>query len=561
MAIRDTSDDSRPPEDGLFVPTKSTNSGKVGSAPFSTDGRLNAAIEELQSVRTSRGRGAKPWRVLTYDGVLRIVRYEYVKKSEGDPEASGESVFSYQTRYSLNGRSSTVNLGRSDQVSFDQALKSAKELREKVNEKRLNLQLNRPLVNKVVKTKSKSAYTFKSVDDALAFLRIQHKKGMTYLAVYWQLAILFPILGSHIDRLRWGDLDLDKNLLRIQYFIEGEVANTLRLPIGKDISNLLRQWYSFHYRSSQEYIFMDLLEKSRSPKRLSYLGEELNREWGGYRLELRDIGLFWKRELVKVSHFSESFLDKVFSSSFFEKMPSTEDVIFVKMVLEKWWDVVDRSLIYPFDSPFSKQAQAIDSRQDSSSGVDTKARQGYGSMLTKTSFGLMDFVSNPRNAKYKIDPILPIYNRSSPNPIINGTFRYFQSRVWRSIEKLPIYSFDGYGFTFKSDLIALMLTSDLVDPRFCVEGKPGIFLTTIRAVGNPDNLIDSGYEIEFCDVEFVKLPMESRPNSFLKRVPLKVVPFVSGALLKTTIQGTKFLYRISKVGDPPPIYANVVESG
>ena len=173
----------------------------------------------------------------------------------------------------------------------------------------------------------------------------------------------------------------------------------------------------------------------------------------------------------------------------------------------------------------------------------------------------MDFVSNPRNAKYKIDPILPIYNRSSPNPIINGTFRYFQSRVWRSIEKLPIYSFDGYGFTFKSDLIALMLTSDLVDPRFCVEGKPGIFLTTIRAVGNPDNLIDSGYEIEFCDVEFVKLPMESRPNSFLKRVPLKVVPFVSGALLKTTIQGTKFLYRISKVGDPPPIYANVVESG
>ncbi|WP_296466041.1 hypothetical protein [Rhodoferax sp.] len=559
MAIRDTSDDSRPPEDGLFVPTKSTNSGKVGSAPFSTDGRLNAAIEELQSVRTSRGRGAKPWRVLTYDGVLRIVRYEYVKKSEGDTEASGESVFSYQTRYSLNGRSSTVNLGRSDQVSFDQALKSAKELREKVNEKRLNLQLNRPLVNKVVKTKSKSAYTFKSVDDALAFLRIQHKKGMTYLAVYWQLAILFPILGSHIDRLRWGDLDLDKNLLRIQYFIEGEVANTLRLPIGKDISNLLRQWYSFHYRSSQEYIFMDLLEKSRSPKRLSYLGEELNREWGGYRLELRDIGLFWKRELVKVSHFSESFLDKVFSSSFFEKMPSTEDVIFVKMVLEKWWGVVDRSLIYPFDSPFSKPKQINNQQQGPTSGFDTKIGNDYVGMLANTSFGLKAYVSEKTSNKYNIEIARPIYDISSPNPVLNGAIKYLPSRTMRSLDKLPVYSFDEYGFTLKLELIAIILSSDLIDPRFKIEGKPGIFLTTKQAVGNPDNLTDTGYEIEFCDSESLKVPKGIQPHSLLKKAPLKTIPFVSGALSKATIQGKKFLYRISKVGDPLPIYVNVVD--
>src|SRR3990167_2705637 len=559
MAIRDTSDDSRPPEDGLFVPTKSTNSGKVGSAPFSTDGRLNAAIEELQSVRTSRGRGAKPWRVLTYDGVLRIVRYEYVKKSEGDTEASGESVFSYQTRYSLNGRSSTVNLGRSDQVSFDQALKSAKELREKVNEKRLNLQLNRPLVNKVVKTKSKSGYTFKSVDDALAFMRIQHKKGMTYLAVYWQLAILFPILGSHIDRLRWGDLDLDKNLLRIQYFIEGEVANTLRLPIGKDISNLLRQWYSFHYRSSQEYIFMDLLEKSRSPKRLSYLWEELNREWGGYRLELRDIGLFWKRELVKVSHFSESFLDKVFSSSFFEKMPSTEDVIFVKMVLEKWWGVVDRSLIYPFDSPFSKPKQINNQQQGPTSGFDTKIGNDYVGMLANTSFGLKAYVSEKTSNKYNIEIARPIYDISSPNPVLNGAIKYLPSRTMRSLDKLPVYSFDEYGFTLKLELIAIILSSDLIDPRFKIEGKPGIFLTTKQAVGNPDNLTDTGYEIEFCDSESLKVPKGIQPHSLLKKAPLKTIPFVSGALSKATIQGKKFLYRISKVGDPLPIYVNVVD--
>ncbi|OGP01032.1 MAG: hypothetical protein A3E00_12355 [Curvibacter sp. RIFCSPHIGHO2_12_FULL_63_18] len=304
---------------------------------------------------------------------------------------------------------------------------------------------------------------------------------------------------------------------------------------------------------------MDLLEKSRSPKRLSYLGEELNREWGGYRLELRDIGLFWKRELVKVSHFSESFLDKVFSSSFFEKMPSTEDVIFVKMVLEKWWGVVDRSLIYPFDSPFSKPKQINNQQQGPTSGFDTKIGNDYVGMLANTSFGLKAYVSEKTSNKYNIEIARPIYDISSPNPVLNGAIKYLPSRTMRSLDKLPVYSFDEYGFTLKLELIAIILSSDLIDPRFKIEGKPGIFLTTKQAVGNPDNLTDTGYEIEFCDSESLKVPKGIQPHSLLKKAPLKTIPFVSGALSKATIQGKKFLYRISKVGDPLPIYVNVVD--
>lgn len=550
-------DESNPLVGVPVTPSGVANLGNAGSQYMPIDQRLAAAIEELQNERAARGRGARAWRVLTYGGVLRIVRYQYVKKSENNIEVSNDGIFLYQSRYSLNGKSSTVNLGRSDQISFDEALKSAKEFRGKVSESRLNLHLKKPLLENRSKTRGKSTYTFKSVEEALAFLRTQHKKGMTYLSVYWQLAVLFPILGSHIDRLRWDDFDLDKNHLRIRYFIEGNVASTLMLPISNDISSLLRRWYSFYYRSPQEYVFVELLEKSRSPKRLNYLEEELNREWGGYRLELRDLGLFWKRELMKGSHFSEKFLDKVFSSSFFEKTPSSEDIFFVKMVLTKWWAIVDDAQIYPFDFPFPKSKQINNSQQGPTSGFDAKIGNDYVGMLVNTSFGLKAYVNEKASDKYNIEISRPIYDVSSPDPVFNGTIKYRPSSTMRSFDKLPVYSFDEYGFTFKIDLIAIILSGDLVDPRFKIEGKPGIFLTTKQAVGNPDNLADTGYEIEFCDSESLRIPRGIQPHSLLKKVPLKTIPFVSGALSKATIQGKKFLYRISKVGDPLPSYVNV----
>lgn len=515
------------------------------------DEQLKSVLFEFERKRVANGLSGKSWQVMTYGGFLRIVRYTYQRKSAAvSQEIEANAIFLYQVRYSLNGVPSTVNLGRSDQVLFDDAVKRAQEFHAKVSKERSALQQRKPLLAHKKSNREKTAHTFKSVDDALFFLKTQWQSGISYFSVYWQLAILLPILGSHIDRLRWEDFDLDKNLLKLRNQIVDSNKVELTISINQDISNLMRSWKDYDYRLPTEFVFVDIREKSRSPRRLVHLDEELNSSWRLYRLNPHELGVFWKRELINNAHLSKDYLDKVFGTPICGKLESQEDRFFLDYLLNKWWDVIDVSGIYPVNIPFPKQRRTSHSEQAIKSAVGVGGPTQYRGMEINNKFSLKDFADNPLNANYSIEGVDYILETSNLEPFISGETRSYKNRIWRSTGKLPVYFHDEFPYPVSADLIGLVLASDLADPRFLVDGLPGIFLVSPVLISNPENLVHSGYDIEIGDDIEYKSPISKQPDSLFKKIPLRIIPFVSGALLRASITGVKYLYRISKTGDP-----------
>jgi hypothetical protein len=529
------------------------------------DPELFKVLVELEAKRRVKVPGEKPWTVMTYDGVLRIVRYAYVKKARRDDGGVSPSLFIYQARYSLNGISSTQNLGRSDQISFSDAYTRAKEFRKGVQSKRENLQINKPLIarHKRKERSERIGKTFESIEDALMFLRILHLEKTSYFSIYWQIATLLPTLGPYIDRLRWQDFDLERNKLRI-YPLGFQASDpVLEIEISDRITSLISKWKQYDFHSLDGVVFDSYGESVKTPRRKKILHENLGQIWQKYPLAASEIGMFWKRELRKTSKLSSGFLDRAFNSLLSGVFPKADDAMFVDYIHQSWWEYVDADLHLAYKRTWKTVKPAEDSicagnslQSSLSAGVIVPRRKsdsiGYSikDLASHDEFGDYNFTDMDRvtlssnDLGFTVDPKLNAWKNTK--------------RQWKAKGKIPLYSPNLKILNADKNYVALMLASDFNDPKFCIEGKPAIFLVNAGVISKPEYLIDSGIEIEFCDKESITTVLPTNPSTFLQKIPLRLIPFVSSRLAETVLVGNMYLYRACEAGSTPGLMVNAI---